>query len=140
VKAAPWRQYHASVWIKTENFDSAGSVRLFGMGEGGRVLSHSNLGVKQNQDWTEHHVVFNSLDNQEVRIYCGTWGGRGGKLWLDDVRLEETAFVNLLRRPGCPLAVTDEDGTAFTEGKDFAELRDEKLGVTPLAGNFEVYH
>ena len=140
VKVAPWRQYHASAWIKTESYDSAGSVRMFAMGEGGRVLSHSNLGVKRDQDWTEHHAVFNSLDNREVRFYCGTWGGCGGKMWIDDVRLEETAFVNLLRRGGCPLAVADESGRQFQEGKDFAELADPKMGSTPWAGGFDVYH
>jgi hypothetical protein len=140
VKVAPWRQYHGSLWIKTTDFDSASSVRMFAMGADGRVLSHSNLGVKRNQDWTEHHVVFNSLDNREVRIYCGTWGGRGGIIWLDDARLEETAFVNLLRRPGCPLRVTGRDGRMYEEGRDFAELRDPRMGNVPWAGNFDVYH
>ena len=104
VAVSPWRQYHASVWIKTRGYESAGSVRLFAMGADGRVLSHSNLGVQRDQDWTEHHVIFNSLDNNEVRIYCGTWGGRDGQLWMDDLVLEETAFVNLLRRDGCLIA------------------------------------
>lgn len=140
VKVAPWRQFHASVWIKTQGYESAGSVRLFAMGADGRVLSHSNLGVKRDQDWTEHHVVFNSLDNDEVRLYCGTWGGRGGVLWMDDLRLEETAFVNLLRRDGCPLLVRDEQGTVYVEGKDFAELRDPKMGQVPWAGGYEVWH
>src|SRR5690606_51134 len=43
VPVAPWRQYHASVWIKTSGYESAGSVRLFAIGSDGRVLSHSNL-------------------------------------------------------------------------------------------------
>src|SRR5260221_6380313 len=28
--------------------------------------------------------------SSEIRLYCGTWGGRGGVLWMDDLRLEET--------------------------------------------------
>ena len=140
VSVTPWRQYHASVWIKTKDYKSASSVRLFAMGKDGHELSFSNLGVKQNQDWTQHHVVFNSLDNDEVRIYCGTWGGSHGVLWMDDLRLEETALVNLVRRPGCPLIVRDEDGFVFEEGKDFAELVDPQLGQTPYAGSFDVWH
>jgi hypothetical protein len=103
-------------------------------------LSFADIGVKPDQDWTEHHIVFNSLDNDEVRFYVGAWTARSGKLWLDDARLEETAFVNLLRRPGCPLKVVDASGTVYSEGNDFAELRDTKMGSTPWTGSFDVYH
>lgn len=140
IDVAPFRQYHASVWIKTESFSSAGSVRLFAMSPSGYVLSHSNLGVRSTQGWTEHHIVFNSLENQQVRLYCGTWGGTQGTLWMDDLRLEETAFVNLLRRTGCPLKVVGADGTEFVEGRDYAELRDPQLGQVPWAGSYDVWH
>ena len=140
VAVAPWRQFHASVWIKTAGYDAAKSVRLFGMGARDRVLSHSNLGVKRDQEWAQHHIVFNSLDNQEVRIYCGTWGGRGGTLWMDDLVLEETAFVNLLRRDGCPLVVAASDGKAYQEGRDYAPVQDSRMGTVPWAGNFDVWH
>jgi hypothetical protein len=137
---SPWRQYHASVWIKTAGYEAAGSVRLFALTDDGRVLSHSNLGVKRDQDWTQHHIIFNSLGYKEARLYCGTWGGRGGKLWMDDLVLEETAFVNLLRRDGCPLAVADANGKVYEERRDYQELRDPHLGNVPWAGNFEVWH
>jgi hypothetical protein len=140
VKVHPWGQYHASVWIKTQRFQSASSVRLFALSPEGRTLSHSNLGVKPDQDWTEHHVIFNSLDNKEVRVYLGVWTGQDGKLWVDDARLEETAFVNLVRRPGCPLTIVGDDANEYVEGKDFADLHDPKLGTVPWAGNFEVFH
>jgi hypothetical protein len=141
IKVRPWSQFHASIWIKTEGFESAGDTRVFAMSPVGRVLSHSNLGVKRDQDWTEHHVVFNSLDSEEIRFYAGVWGCRGGRLWMDDLKLSEEPFVNLVRRPGCPLIVKDAAGTTtYTEGRDFAELRDPKLGVTPWPGEFDVYH
>jgi hypothetical protein len=113
---------------------------MFALDRSGRKLSHSNLGVRPDQDWTEHHVIFNSLDNDQVRFYVGAWSARSGKLWLDDAKLEETAFVNLLRRPGCPLKILGENGTAYTEGKDFAKLHDTKMGNTPWPGSFDVYH
>jgi hypothetical protein len=87
------------------------------MGTDGRVLSHSNLGVKPDQDWTQQHVIFNSLENSEVRQYCGTWGGRAGTLWMGDLKLEESAFVNLLRREGCPLLVTDGAGQTIASSR-----------------------
>lgn len=141
LKVRPWTQYHASVWVRTEGFESAGETRMFALSSRGRTLSHSHLGVKRDQDWTEHHVIFNSLEDAEIRFYVGVWGCRGGKLWLDDVRLVEEPFVNLVRRPGCPLLVESEDRPmVFTEGRDFAPLHDPKLGMTPYAGSFEVYH
>ena len=37
--------------------------------------------------------------------------------------------------------MTDGEGhTLYEEGRDFAELRDEKLGVSPWRGEFDVYH
>ena len=140
VKVQPWRQYHASVWVKTDNY-SGGEVRMFAIGADGRILSHSYLGVKPTQDWTQHHVILNSLSNDELRFYCGTWGAARGKMWIDDAQLDETAFVNLLRRPGCPLSVTDAAGsTKFEEGRDYARLVDSKMGNVPYAGSYEVYH
>ena len=141
IKVRPWSQFHASIWIRTENFESAGETRMFAMSPSGRVLSHSHLGVKRDQDWTLHHVVFNSLESSEIRFYLGTWGCRSGKLWMDDATLIEEPFVNLVRRPGCPLTVKDDSRqTSYVEGRDFAELRDPKLGNTPWPGEFDVYH
>jgi hypothetical protein len=141
VAVRPWAQYHASVWIRTQGFQLAGSTRMFAMGADGRVLAHSNLGVRRDQDWTEHHVVFNSLDNREVRFYLGVWGCGSGQLWMDDARLVEEPLVNLVRRPGCPLRVRDAEGdTVYEESCDFAELRDAAMGTTPWPGEFDVYH
>ncbi len=141
VKCAPHQQLHASVWIKTKDFATAGDVKMFAIGADGRVLSHSHLGVKRDQDWTEHHAIINTLGNTEVRFYCGTWGLAGGVMWMDDVRLAETAFVNLVRRSGCPLkVVSSADGTVFEEGRDFEPLSDPKLGRIPWDGNYDVYH
>jgi hypothetical protein len=141
LKVRPWSQFHASVWIRTADFESAGETRMFAMSSKGHVLSYSNLGVKKNQDWTEHHIVFNSLADEEVLFYAGVWGCQSGKLWLDDLRVVVEPFVNLVRRPACPLVVQDESGKmTYEEGRDFYELRDPQLGSVPYAGSFDVYH
>lgn len=141
LKVRPWTQFHTSAWIRTQEFSAAGSVRMFAIGANGRVLSHSNLSVQKNQEWTQHHVIFNSLENSEVQFYVGVWGCETGKLWLDDVLVTEEPFVNLVRRSDCPLVIRDSQGGAtFVEGTDFEELRDPKLGSTPWAGSFDVYH
>ena len=137
----PFAQYHASVWIKSEGFESANDVRMFAIGEDGRVLSHTGLQVKRDQDWTQHHVVFNSLESKEVLFYLGVWDGHGGKLWLDDAQLVEEPFVNLVRRDACPLVVSNAEGTVrYEEGRDFAPLHDQQLGNTPYAGEYTIWH
>ena len=68
-----------------------------------KSLQWANLGVKPTQDWTEHHVIFNSQDKDLVTLYFGVWGAESGDLWWDDAAVEEVAFVNLVRRDGCPL-------------------------------------
>ena len=106
----------------------------------GRTLSHSFVGVKPTQDWTLHHSVFNSLDSDDFTFYCGVWGGTTGKIWFDDVHLEEVPFINLLRRDDCPLIVANENGVTYEEGKDFNRLADPRLGNVPWEGEYEVFH
>jgi hypothetical protein len=140
LKLKPWHQYHVSLWIKTQDLSKPQAV-LVAVLTDQRSLSHSNLKVKSTQDWTEHHIVFNTLEATEVRFSTGIWGGAGGTIWLDDLSLRETAGVNMLRREGCPVRVTSEDGaTEYAEGRDFQKWEDPKLGVVPWAGSYEVWH
>ena len=136
----PWRPYAASVWVKTLEFSSAGEVRLFAMGAKGRILSFTSLGVKPTQPWTRHDVVFNSQEGSEVRLYFGVWGTGTGKLWADGIEVKETAFVNLIERSTCPLALETADGRILKPGVDFAPLRDEKGRAAMVRGDFSVYH
>lgn len=141
VAVRPFTQLHASVWIRTEGFENPADARMFAIGQDGRTLSYTSLSVKQDQDWTEHHVVLNTLDNQEILFYVGVWDAGSGKLWIDDVRLVEEPFVNLVRREACPLVVRAAQGdTVYEEGRDFAPLADPKLGVVPYAGEYSIYH
>lgn len=140
VKVSPFRCYHLQAWVRTEEFETAGGVRAFALTPDGRTLSYNDLGVKRTQEWTCHDVVFNSLGYEEVRVYIGVWGGKGGKLWWDDVKLEEVGFLNVLRREGCPLAVRGEDGTEYEEGGDFEPVKDERMGTVPWPGSYELYH
>lgn len=140
VTVSPYRQYHLSAWVKTQNLDSPGSVAIQALDGKGRPLTYNTLSVASTQEWKQVHVVFNSLDNTEALIYLGIWSGRYGKLWWDDAVLEEVGLLNVLRRPGCPLAVVGEDGTAYAEGLDFESVQDERMGTVPYSGNYEVYH
>ena len=143
VKVRPHACYRFSCWVKTEELRPANAFRLLVLstGKGGRPLTFHDAGLKPTQDWAPVDVVFNSLDESEVQVYAGQWGGQGGKLWLDELTLEELPLVNVLRRDGCPLLVTSPDGkTVYEEGKDFQPVRDPKLGQEPYAGEYSFHH
>ncbi len=137
IKVNPWRQYRLSVWIKTSDFETPGDARAAILTEE-RALLHSSWQIEKTQDWTQYHLVFNSLNFSQVRVYLGVWGGKSGKIWWDDARIEEVGLLNVLRREGCPLTVRGEDGTAYEEGRDFETVRDEKLGVVPWPGEYDL--
>lgn len=137
----PWRQYHLSLWIRTQRLGNPGDVRVALLTEKGRSLNFTNLRVKATQPWTEHHVILNPMEHSDVRLYIGIWGGRSGTLWIDDVQLVPTAGINLLRREGCPIRVTSEDGaTEYVEGRDFQRWEYPKMGRDPWDGAYRVVH
>ena len=142
VALIPFRQYHISVWLKTQDFETPGSIRGMVLAGEGHALDYIDWPVARTQDWTQYHIVFNSQKYDRASVYFGTWGGRNGKLWFDDAKLEEVGLLNVLRRSGCPLTVKGEDGTVYTytEGTDYAPIADPKMGNVPWAGGYEIYH
>jgi hypothetical protein len=137
VQVQPFRQYRASVWIRTEN----AQPRRGGLGicitdpVSGRRLSFQHTLTKRFEDWTRHHVVFNPLEHREALIWLGVHhAGQSGRTWIDDFSLEEIALVNVLRRPGCPVVVKGENGVAYKEGRDYEPIVDPRLQVR------NVYH
>ncbi len=137
VRVSPYRQYHVSVRIRTKDFK--GTPRIVVLG-GGRLLNYNLQGVLPTQDWTEHHAVFNSLGDREVRVSFGCWDGETGEAAFADPRIEETGLVNVVRREGAPLAVRDSGGDLLKEGTDFEYVRDRKLGREDLPGGFGEWH
>ncbi len=137
LKLPKHRAYHVAVRVKTD--DWRGEVRVNVLA-GGRALVYSHLGVKRSQEWTEHHAVFNTLECEEVTVYLGSWGGKGGTLSWKDVRLEELGLSNVVRRDGAPLVVASEKGETFAEGKDYEKVGDPRCGTVPWKGGYEVWH
>ena len=140
VKLKPWRQYHVSVRVKTQDFRSQPEIKVLPEGGDGASLQWDYLGVKPTQDWTVHHAVFNSQRFTDASIFFGVWGAGKGSLWWDDAKIEEVAFLNLTRRPGTPLAVTTADGKPLAEGRDFESLSDPLLGAKPWKGEYDTWH
>ncbi|MCL2103786.1 MAG: hypothetical protein FWH21_01810 [Kiritimatiellaeota bacterium] len=139
IKVNPFRQYHVSVDIRTENFRGTPEIKPL-TPDPMRTLNHADLKVKPTQDWITHHIIFNSFDNTEILLYFGVWDGTTGTLEWRNPKIEETAFVNLLRRDGAPLTVTSADGKPLVEGHDFEPLVDPLSGRVPWKGDFDLYH
>lgn len=124
VRVRPYRCYRMSVWVKTEGLQPRANLRLLVLA-GDRDLAPRSFNMPETSDWRKLTLVFNSLDNEKVRVYVGIWSGQSGKFWVDDWTLEEVGPLNVLRRPGTPVSVKSEDGSAvYEEGKDYAPLVD----------------
>ena len=124
VAVRPHRCYRISVWVKTEQLQPADAFKIQVLA-GNRALSPRAFNLQPTSDWHKLTMVFNSFDLESVRLYAGMWGGKSGRLWLDDWTLEEVGPLNVLRRPGTPVTVRSEDGqVVYTEGIDFAPLED----------------
>ncbi len=137
VAVHPFRQYHVSIRIRTKAFQ--GTPRMIAFG-GGKMLNYDLHFVKPEQDWTEHHMTFNSLESREIRLAFGVWDGTTGEVQFKDPKIEETALVNLLRRPGAPFTVKTEDGRELVEGRDFEPVADPKLGREAKRGGYTEWH
>lgn len=141
LRVEPFRYYHVSVWIKTQDFQG-GEVRVLALGQNpSRTLQWSSISVRETQDWTRTDVTFNTLTHNEVLFYFGVWGGRTGTIWWDDGAIEPAGFTNVIRRPGAPVKVASADGaTAYEEGRDVARIEDPKMGRVPYNGVYTVWH
>ena len=124
VRVLPHRCYRVSVWVKTENLQPAGAFAISVLNQD-RSLASLRSSVPPISDWKKIQFLFNSASFDAVRLYAGVWGGKSGKFWLDDWALEEVGPINVLRRPGTPVAVKSEDGaTIYAEGRDYEPLID----------------
>ena len=104
VAVQPWRQYHISLWLRTRDVEPVGDLHVAVLAPDGHELNYAFLGVQATEDWTQHHVVFNSLDNESVTVSVGLWGGRKGTFWMDDIDMRPVGGVNLPAPRGLPRA------------------------------------
>lgn len=137
----PFHNYHVSFSVKTRGFDTPSQTNLTILSPRGQSLQHTSLPVKSDMPWTRVDLTFNSLDNSEVLLYAGVWGGNKGEIWWDDFRVGPAGLVNLVRRSGAPFKVTSLDRkTTFREGKDFEPAKDPSLGNIAWPGDYDVWH
>ena len=127
VAVQPHRCYRVTIWVKTEGLEPASAFRVLTLA-GDRELAPREFNLAPTGDWRKLSMLVNSLSYDKVLLYAGLWGGKAGKVWLDDWSVEEVGPVNVLRRPGTPVTVRNEQGTiTYLEGKDYAPLQDPQL-------------
>ena len=127
VNVKPHRCYRVRLWVKTENLNPP-RFRVQVLTPQGRSLAPYDPGIPATADWREVFVGFNSLEYDKVRIYCGIWGGKQGRFWIDDLRIEEVGLLNVLRRPGTPLTVKSaQTAVVYAEGRDYEKITDPRL-------------
>jgi len=128
VKVDPHRCYRLSCMVRTESLEPEGAFRIMVLSPDGRNIAPLDPRVPSTSDWREVTMGFNSLGCDRVKIYLGAWGGQSGRFWIDELRVEEVGLLNVLRRPGTPVTVQDEQtGLVYTENKDYAAIADPRL-------------
>lgn len=124
IEVIPNRCYKLTIWVKTENLRPSGNFRLLVL-SGNKDIAPRSFNLAPTGDWKKLTMIFNSLEFSRVNLYAGIWGGKQGKFWIDDWKIEEVALYNVLRRPGTPVVVKNEDGTIiYEEGKDYEKIVD----------------
>lgn len=128
VKVEPFRCYRVSFWAKSADLDNSAGVRGLVRTPDDRTLMFRAAKLERTDGWKQVTMGFNSLDADEVLVYAGIWRGGGGRLWIDDLRIEETGMVNVLRRAGTPVTVRGEaNGMVYEEGRDYRRIADPNL-------------
>jgi len=134
IKLQPGRQYHISVWVKTDAFSPADAEVKVLSPDAAQEVCFQTFHLDSTQGWKQCNLVFNSLDYDKANLYVGSWDGRDGKIWWDDLRVEEIGLVNVLRRPGCPVTVRGDSGDLFEEGRDYQRIAD------PILNPWSAWH
>ena len=130
----PHRQYRISLWIKTQDLSPADPEVKVLTADAGHSISFQTFHTDRTQNWKHYDLAFNSLDNSKAMLYLGSWYGKDGKMWWDDVKIEEIGLVNVLRRPGTPVTVRGESGATYQEGQDYQKI------VDPQLHPYQAYH
>ena len=141
IRLKPWRAYHLRLFFRSSHFHGSAAASVFEAGDKDKVRLYAPLEANGTHDWTQVDYMFNSQDSTEAYLYFGVWGGSSGVLWFDDIQIEETALVYVIRRAGTPLRVYDprNPATIYKEGADFDPVGDPRMSSsrTPFT---DVYH
>jgi hypothetical protein len=129
VRVTPYRCYRVSAWVRTEDAAPDSLFSIKAIAPDGRDLSpFEPPAPSPTSGWRQVTTAFNSWNFDRIDLNFGVFEGVKGKVWVDDVDIEEVGLMNVVRREGAPLTVRDEaNGTVYEEGRDFAPVTDPNL-------------
>ena len=129
IRVTPYRCYRVSAWVKTEDAEPASLFSIKSFTPDGRDLSpFEPPAPAPTSGWRKVTTAFNSWYADRIELTFGVFDGLKGKVWVDDVSVEEVGLMNVIRRDGAPLTVRDaKTGVAYKEGRDFAPVSDPNL-------------
>jgi hypothetical protein len=131
VTVHPYRCYRLRAWVKTEGAGPRMAIHLLAVAPDGRDLSYMEPPLPETSDWHEVVWGFDTWYADQVEFRVGVSDGKAGKVWVDDVGIEEVGLTNVLRRPGTPVAVrNDKTGVVYEEGRDYAAISDPQLNFS----------
>ncbi len=129
IHVKPYRCYRVTAWVKTEDVMPAKlfSIKAFTPDDRDLALFEA-VAPSPTSGWRMVTTSFNSWYADRIDLTFGVFRGKKGKVWVDDVKVEEIGLMNVIRRDGAPLTVRDEaTGTVYKEGRDFAPISDPNL-------------
>lgn len=129
IRVTPNRCYRVRAWVKTEDVEPASLFSIKSFTPDGRDLSpFEPPAPSPTSGWRQVTTAFNSWYADPIKLNVGVFEGVKGRVWVDDVEVEEVGLMNVVRRAGTPLTVRDEaTGTVYEEGRDFAPISDPGL-------------
>jgi hypothetical protein len=129
IQVKPYRCYRVTAWVKTEDVNPASLFSIKAFTPDNRDLAIYNaVAPSPTSGWRQVTTSFNSWYADRIDLTFGAFYGVKGKVWIDDVQVEEVGLMNVIRRDGAPLTVRDEKtGMVYQEGRDFAAVSDPNL-------------
>jgi len=128
IQVTPYRCYRVRAWVKTEGAAPSSLFSIKAYTPDHRDLSPFEPRLAARSDWKQVATAFNSWYADRIDLNVGVFEGLAGKVWVDDVELEEVGLMNVIRRDGAPVEVRDEKtGAVYQEGRDFAAISDPLL-------------
>ncbi|MBR4676301.1 MAG: hypothetical protein IKP00_17725 [Victivallales bacterium] len=131
VNLIPNRRYRMRLFARSEDFVPNKNVFLLQFySKKGKQIAVAKPDIEPTQDWKEYSLLFSSSDVTEGNLYMGAWGGKEGKLWIDDVSLELDGVTDVIRRDGTPFTVKNaKTGEVYVEERDYGKVEGLKRGA-----------
>jgi hypothetical protein len=119
------REYVITCRVKTEGLEPTDAFRILPLTRDRRNLAPRQLGVPATTDWITVELPFNSLREENIRLYIGTWQAKRGRVWIDDLVIREAPLVNVLKRPGTPVTIINRrTNVTCLDGRDYQAVSD----------------